>query len=1040
MPAMIKVDDRTFCSAETPLCSPSFRSVIAVGSIVAFVICLAVPATVHAQLPATQLDGIYPLGAAAGSTLELSITGDDLDDVDRLQFSHKGITAKQKMAEPTKFYDGPQPVQNTFDVSIAANVPSGKYQVRCQGKYGLSNARLFVVGPSAEIAESEPNNDMESATAASVPTLLNGQALGTADVDCYEISAPAGEQIFIDGHAQQLDSLINLAMTAYDAKGNILREVRSGAGRDPSMGVTVPGDGKLWLKVHDSQFRQGAGYSYRIAATVRPHIDFVFPPAAVAGKTETFTVYGQHLPGGSPSKLLLDGVLLQQKTVSISAPADSVGKLQFGGRLEPHVAGRDGFEYRLSDGNTMSNRVLMTLASAPVVREQADNDHPDSAQKLTLPCEVAGQFYPQRDVDWFSFEAKKDDELAIELLSHRLGLKTDPALLVQQVINRDDGTEQTKDVIFLDDLTPPNTRNESGRHEFETSSSDPSYLFKAPADGVYRLLVRDGYSSLHNDPTLVYRLVIREPQHDFRIIAVPGESPSSLQLRREGREVIRIFAERHDGFNGEIRVKADGLPNGVTSNEIIIGPGNRMGTLVLTASDQAQPSTASVKVTASARIHDKDVIRNARFGAASVPYRMGQPNSRMANVPARITEDLQLCVTDYEPAPALLTIGEGKPIESCRGMTLKVKYKAEKRDGIGGNFVGFPMNFPPNATASQVNIGGNKEGEFDLRFNATSPPGEYSIYLAGYLQNMPYARNPESVEVAKKRQEHIKKVLDDANKAVQEAQRTVQSKSNAFNAASSKLDTATSRKTTADKALKNAESQMKAAQKTHDERKQQSEAKPDDANLKKQFADAKTALTNAEQILDRATEEADKLKKIVEDATVEQKAATEAKAAADKASTEARAFAQEAQREKSRVDQVVRTVEQAARQRNVNVKIPSNTLNIKLADYPIELVDPGEVKAKQGDKFRVPLKFKRLFDYKGNFSLQVQPPAGVSGINVSNISINGDKVEGVLAFTLSPSATVGQHTLNLRASLSGLTGSLVMDTPLTLTVDEAAKE
>ena len=61
------------------------------------------------------------------------------------------------MADVTPFDEGPQSVENMFAVTVAANVPPGNYDVRCQGKYGLSNRRTFVVNGTPEFTEIEPN-------------------------------------------------------------------------------------------------------------------------------------------------------------------------------------------------------------------------------------------------------------------------------------------------------------------------------------------------------------------------------------------------------------------------------------------------------------------------------------------------------------------------------------------------------------------------------------------------------------------------------------------------------------------------------------------------------------------------------------------------------------------------------------------------------------------------------------------------------------------------------------------------------------------
>ena len=95
-------------------------------------------------------------------------------------------------------------------------------------------------------------------------------------------------------------------------------------------------------------------------------------------------------------------------TVRIAIPANPGNSLKFSSLVGPHQAGQDGIEFQLGEGESKSNPLLMSIASAPVVLEQADNDQPEQAQKLQPPCEVAGQFFPQRDVDWYTFDAKAD--------------------------------------------------------------------------------------------------------------------------------------------------------------------------------------------------------------------------------------------------------------------------------------------------------------------------------------------------------------------------------------------------------------------------------------------------------------------------------------------------------------------------------------------------------------------------------------------------------------------------------------------------------
>lgn len=103
-----------------------------------------------AQLPAAKLLELFPSGGNAGKSFDVTVYGVDLDDAKQLTFSHSGITAAVKMAEPGPFDKGPQPVPNTFVVTVAANVPLGVYEAHVAGKYGLSNPRAFTIGDIPE--------------------------------------------------------------------------------------------------------------------------------------------------------------------------------------------------------------------------------------------------------------------------------------------------------------------------------------------------------------------------------------------------------------------------------------------------------------------------------------------------------------------------------------------------------------------------------------------------------------------------------------------------------------------------------------------------------------------------------------------------------------------------------------------------------------------------------------------------------------------------------------------------------------------------
>src|SRR4029079_5393909 len=120
-------------------------------------------------------------------------------------------------------------------------------------------------------------------------------------------------------------------------------------------------------------------------------------------------------------------------------------------------------------------------------------------------------FYPPRDRDWVTFEAKKGDVFWVEVFSQRLGLPTAPFVLIQHVSKNDKNEEQISDVKELYD-----TDSTIGGVEYKTSSRDPSRKFEVEADGTYRIEVRDLFNTSQADPRLVYRLSIRKEAPDFR--------------------------------------------------------------------------------------------------------------------------------------------------------------------------------------------------------------------------------------------------------------------------------------------------------------------------------------------------------------------------------------------------------------------------------------------------------------------------------------------------------------------------------------------
>lgn len=998
-----------------------------------FFACLLVGvAPAIAQLPATRLDGVYPAGGRVGETVEVTISGLDLDDVNQLIFSSDGISATQKMAEPTPFDEVPQPIENQFVVTIGPGVAAGRYEVRCRGRYGISGPRSFQVGNLAQVKEIEPNKTPDEATdVPQIPVSIHGQFASPADIDLYRFQGTAGQRLVIRGEAAQIDSPTSLVLSLVGSDGRIVSEARRVANDDPSIDIKLPADGSYLLRAYDLLFSGGADRVYRIEIGSTPTIEFIFPPVGAPGSNEEYTLYGRNLPGGEASEWTKDGATLERIKLRIPIPADVVGSLRYTDRLEPSQAGIDGIEYRVASPAGPSNAVLIGTATAPLTFEKSDNDQPTGAQPLTAPCEVVGQFFPRRDIDWYAFEAKKDDQLWIDVTSHRLGASTDTAIVVFAVEKDAEGKETLKQL----DWVNASVQREGGP-EFDERHNDPIHLFKAPADGTYRLLLRDGHSAVATDPSLTYRLALRPAKPDFRLAMTAMDTSGSILIRKGGRESVRVVVFRQDGFAGEIKLTAEGLPTGVTAPEMIIGPDCNQAVVVLTAADAA-PGVGEIRIKGTSNIGGAEVARVARISQPLVNVPFSQPNNGGQSViAARLVDKLPVVISDSETERVTIALDGGPAIETSRGGIVKVKYKATREEGAGGTITGFVFGLPKAMNFPQFNFNGDN-GEIDLRFPANMQPGAYAINIAATLQGMSYSRNPDAATKAKERQTRITEMLTKAQKSAQEAQQTATTANTELNQANTRLQQATAAKNTADQALKTATTAQKAADDTLNAAKAKLAAAPEDAALKNAVTAAEKTLAEANEKLKMATDADTEAATKLETATKERAAAEDAKKAADEQSKTAQEFQQKAQQQKQQADQKAQQAQQQANNRNVNHLIFATPITIKVTEYPVKLNGPaGNFTVKQGEKVEIPLTIERLYDFNQAVNFQTVIPQGVSGLQVPNLSIAAGVGDGKVTIMAQPNATPGDHAMTLRVTLNFNGQNLTFDRPFTLTVEQ----
>jgi hypothetical protein len=741
-------------------------------------------------LPNPRLYYMFPAGGQVGTTFELTITGDDLDDASQLVFGHAGITAKLSIGEPGLGQTGPQPLYGTFKVTIAPDVLPGVYELRALGKFGLSNPRAFVAGSLPEIRETEPNNLPQQANPVALGTTINGTCEGPG-LDYFKFKAKKGQRVLIDCLAFRIDSRLDGTLVLYDSTGRELERNHNTNRRDPLIDFTVPADGDYLVSLHDHMYGYYAFPGecfYRLSISTAPYIDFIFPPTDLPGSKREYAVYGRNLPRGKAAPgVELGGKQLEMLPVTIPLPGEPFHDLvrEGGLHVEPSESFVDGISYRLKTTAGISNAALLTKASAPIVIESAPTTAAN-ARLLTPPCEYVGQFYPRGRRGWVTFHAKKGEVWWIEVISQRLGLPTDPRLLLQQIKRDEKGDEKVVDLECVDDTLANSDRVHWSYLDsvlYSMATHDPSHRFVAPEDGTYRVMVQDlarpGQDVLHaakGDPRRVYRLAIRRPIPDFRLVAVP-RPPTNLPaeiaaqatiwspvLRPGGSELIEVFAERRDGFDGEIEITVDNLPPGVTAAPVVIGPGLTSATLVLKAVDNAAPGMSSVNIQGKARIGRDEIVRRARYGAMIWAIQLTGVTCHRS----RLTDRLYVSVMASEPAPFALHVDSALRMQAPLTGTVKFPVKVVRRGSFKGAVELFVYGLPPTTFGplhaqpkyhQPITVPADKNSiDFTITVPACVPAGSYSFFVSG-VGTVSYARNPEKLKAAEARLVAIEKIV-----------------------------------------------------------------------------------------------------------------------------------------------------------------------------------------------------------------------------------------------------------------------------------------
>ena len=615
--------------------------------------------------PRPELASLEPRGVRRGETTKVRLSGKYLLGATAVESSHEKLAAALMPPEAGPSASGEE---LWIEVTPAADLSRGEYQLTVRTAGGTSEKLKFYVDDLPQVAEAEPNDAPPQATSAQLPAVMWGTITAAGDADLFSFEVTPGKTLVLE-----LVANFNGVLSLMGPQGRVVASNNDFDGeRNPLLALDVTEAGRYHVRVADLTASGSADHWYRLSAGAFPYVTGIYPLS---------------VPADHPSEIELSGYNLPAET-RVHVEATSEGQVRV--PIDP-----DRFRSR-REFHVVAGQTRELLESEP-------NGSPDQATSIEAPCVVGGRITEPADdaladVDLFRFHATAGESWIIETDASRRRSPVDtkidvldaegkpvPRVMLQAVrdsiiefrgidantgdvrVSNWEEMELNQFLYFQGEVCKifrlrrgPDSGFQmyswGGKRigHFDTSATahaldEPCYIvephrpgtqlvpgglpvftlsyandddgqrrqgrdsrltFTAPADGDYLVRVRD-VRGMGGD-RFAYRLILRRPTPDFQL-RTSGMNP---KIPAGGGRTITFTAERIDGFDGPIRVDLSGLPPGFSaSTPVVIQQGHTQAQIVLYAAPDAPTPTddnaSASKITATAEIAGSEVMKEA---------------------------------------------------------------------------------------------------------------------------------------------------------------------------------------------------------------------------------------------------------------------------------------------------------------------------------------------------------------------------------------------------------------------------------------------
>jgi hypothetical protein len=605
-----------------------------------------------------QIAYVFPAGGQRGTTVDVNVRGRFLVGATGVHISGKGVSGKVvSVGQPSG--DKKQPrrldVANNPDlaqvqVTIEAGAEVGERDLRIISPGGVSNRFRFYVGQFTEVTEAEPNSTIEEAQDLPLlPVVANGQ-IQQGDRDIFRFWAKAGQTLVLDVRGQAIIPYIADAvpgwfqptLTLYDANGHELSYVDDFRHHpDPVMFYKVEKDGEYLAEVKDALYRGRDEFIYRLHIAAMPYVTHIFPLGG---------------PRGQKTKVTLAGVNLPVKDVTLDVSEDSVSRK---------------WVQVTSAAGVVSNAMPFAVDDLPEVMAEEGNTSMEKAQRVTSPVIINGRIAKRGTASYYTFAATAKQTLVMQVLARRLDSPLDSILTLynakgQQLAENDDTVDKTEGLV--------------------THHADSYLNFTFPAAGDYVLRIADTEGKGGDE--YAYRLYVSPPRPDF----VLRVRPDSVRAPQGGNCFFNVTAFRRDGFDGEIKLKVEGLPDGFSAPEDVIPQRQTDARLIVSAPTDAKLGILSPRIVGSAKVGEKDVFRNAEPSEDQM-----QAFYYMHNVPTR---EALLALVERGALAFTTDLQRGQSLKVPRSGRVELVIKASIKEGVKPG----PITLRPDRTPREWTI------------------------------------------------------------------------------------------------------------------------------------------------------------------------------------------------------------------------------------------------------------------------------------------------------------------------------------------------